>query len=110
VIPGLSTLGYKAIGVPGSVAGFAYAQKHFGKLTLQQDMAPAIRLAKQGYVLSAEEARALHAKNLTKFPESTRIFQRDGNFYAAGDTFKQPDLAATLERLAANPTTSTTAR
>jgi gamma-glutamyltranspeptidase/glutathione hydrolase len=68
VIPGLSTLGYKAIGVPGSVAGFAYAQKHFGKLTLQQDMAPAIRLAKQGYVLSAEEARALHAKTSPSSP------------------------------------------
>ena len=84
IIKGLSTLGYKAIGVPGSVAGLAYAQKHFGKLTLAQDMAAAIRLATEGYVLSAEEARSLHASNLTKFPESTRIFQRDGNFYAAG--------------------------
>jgi gamma-glutamyltranspeptidase/glutathione hydrolase len=103
VVPGLSTLGYKAIGVPGSVAGFAYAREHYGKLTLAQDMAPAIRLAKNGYVLSAEEARSLHAKNLTKFPESARIFQRNGNFYAAGDTFRQPELAQTLERLAANP-------
>ena len=103
VVPGLSTLGYKAIGVPGSVAGLAYAQQHFGKLTLAQDMAPAIALAAHGYVLSAEEARALHASNLTKFPESKRIFQRDGNFYSAGDTFTQPDLAATLKRIAANP-------
>ncbi len=103
VIPNLSTLGYKAIGVPGSVAGLAYAQKHFGKLTLAQDMAPAIRLATEGYVLSAEEAKYFHAKPLTQFPESHKIFQRNGNYYAAGDTFKQPELAATLRTLAANP-------
>ncbi len=103
VVPGLSTLGYKAIGVPGSVAGLAYAQQHFGRLTLAQDMAPAIRLATDGYVLSAEEARTFHASNLAQFPESKRIFQRDGNFYAAGDTFKQPDLARTLTTLAAHP-------
>ena len=103
IVPGLSTLGYKAIGVPGSVAGLAYAQKHFGKLTLAQDMAPAIKLATDGYVLNAEEAKYLHAGNLSKFPESRRIFQRDGSFYAAGDTFKQPDLAKTLVTLSKNP-------
>ena len=42
IVPGLSTLGYKAIGVPGSVAGLVYAQSHFGRLTLKQDMAAAI--------------------------------------------------------------------
>ena len=103
VVLGLSTLGYKAVGVPGSVAGLAYAQKHFGKLTLAQDMAPAIRLATEGYVLSAEEAKMFHAGNLAKFPESRRLFQRDGNFYAAGDTLKQPELAATLRKIAADP-------
>jgi gamma-glutamyltranspeptidase/glutathione hydrolase len=103
VVPGLSTLGYKAIGVPGSVAGLAYAQQQFGKLTLAQDMAPAIALATNGYVLSEAEARSLHAGNIAKFPESKRIFQRDGNFYAAGETFKQPDLARTLVTLSKNP-------
>ncbi len=103
IVPGLSTLGYKAIGVPGSVAGLAYAQQHFGKLTLAQDMAPAIALATNGYKLSEAEARALHATNLGKFPESKRIFQRDGNFYAAGDTFQQPELAATLVALSKDP-------
>ncbi len=105
VIPGLSTLGYKASGVPGTVAGLVYAQKHFGKLTLAQDMAPAIRLATEGYVLSAQEAQTLHAGNLSKFPESRRIFQRDGNLYAPGETFKQPELARTLTRIAADPDT-----
>jgi gamma-glutamyltranspeptidase/glutathione hydrolase len=103
VVPGLSTVGYKASGVPGTVAGLVYAQRHFGKLTLAQDMAPAIRLATEGYVLSTEEAQNLHSRNLTRFPASARIFQRDGNFYSPGETFKQPLLAATLQRIAANP-------
>jgi gamma-glutamyltranspeptidase/glutathione hydrolase len=104
VVPGMSITGYKATGVPGTVAGLCYAQKHFGKLTLAQDMAPAIRLATQGFVLTADEARALQAKNLSRFPTSAAIFQRDGNFYQAGDTFKQPMLAATLTRIAKDPT------
>jgi gamma-glutamyltranspeptidase/glutathione hydrolase len=103
VVPGLSTIGYKASGVPGTVAGLVYAQKHFGKLTLAQDMTPAIRLATEGYILSAEEAQNMHSRNLTRFPASARIFQRDGNFYNPGDTFKQPLLAATLQRIAVNP-------
>ena len=103
VIPNLSTLGYKAIGVPGSVAGFVYAQSHFGKLTLAEDMAPAIKLATSGYALNAEEASYLLASNLAKFPESRRIFQRNGNFYKAGETFKQPDLARTLLTLSQQP-------
>ena len=103
ILPGLSTLGYKAIGVPGSVAGLVYAQKHFGKLSLAQDMAPAIRQATDGFVMNEEEVRFLHAKNLSQFPESKRIFQRDGNFYQTGETFRQPELAATLRRIAANP-------
>ena len=56
VIPGMSLVGYKASGVPGSVAGLTYAQKHYGKLTLAQDMAPAIKLATDGYVLSARRS------------------------------------------------------
>jgi gamma-glutamyltranspeptidase/glutathione hydrolase len=103
VIPGMSLVGYKASGVPGSVAGLTYAQKHFGKLTLAQDMAPAIKLATDGYVLSAEEAHGLQSKNLTRFPVSTKIFQRDGDFYREGDTFRQPELAATLTRIAKDP-------
>jgi gamma-glutamyltranspeptidase/glutathione hydrolase len=103
VVPGLSTIGYKASGIPGTVAGLVYAQKHFGKLTLAEDMAPAIHLATAGYVLSAEEAQNLHSHNLTRFSTSTQIFQRNGNFYQAGDTFQQPLLAATLQRIAASP-------
>jgi len=105
VIPGMSLIGYKASGVPGSVAGLTYAQKHFGKLTLAQDMAPAIQLATDGFVLSAPEAASLQSRNITRFPTSAHIFQRDGNFYKAGDTFKQPELAATLTAISKDPDT-----
>jgi gamma-glutamyltranspeptidase/glutathione hydrolase len=103
VVPKLSTVGSRASGVPGTVAGLTYAEAHYGRLTLAKVMAPAIRLAREGFVLTEPEARTLHSPLLTQFPSSRRIFQRDGDFYKAGDTFKQPELAATLERIAANP-------
>src|SRR4029077_9692831 len=96
-------VGYKAIGVPGSVAGLAYAQRSYGKLPLAQVMTPAIKLARDGYALAWEDARDLRDNDLAKFPESKRIFQRDGNYYKAGETFRQPELARTLERIAKDP-------
>src|SRR5689334_9333520 len=105
VIPSASLVGYKAIAVPGSVAGMVYAQKKYGKLTLAQVMAPAIKLARDGFVLAYEDARSFRnpRSHLGEFPESKRVFQRDGKFYAPGEVFKQPDLARTLERIAKNP-------
>jgi gamma-glutamyltranspeptidase/glutathione hydrolase len=103
VVPGLSTVGYKAIGVPGSVAGLAYAQKHWGNLPLAKVMAPAIKLARDGFPLAASDATDLESANLAKFPVSRRIFQRDGNYYKAGELLRQPELARTLERIAKNP-------
>lgn len=104
VIPGLSTVGYKASGVPGSVKGLVYAEQHFGKLGLRQVMAPAIRLAREGYVLSWGDARAMSQdRNLARFADSRRIFQNDGQGWHQGDIFKQPELARTLERIAAQP-------
>jgi gamma-glutamyltranspeptidase/glutathione hydrolase len=66
-------------------------------------MAPAIQLAEKGFVLSAEEAAMLHDPVLSRFPESRRIFQRDGNFYQTGEVFRQPDLARTLTRIEKKP-------
>ena len=103
IIPKLSTVGGKASGVPGTVAGLVYAERTFGKLNLARVMQPAIRLASDGYVLTEEEANTLHAPVLTQFPASHRIFQRDGDFYKAGDRFQQPELARTLKHIAANP-------
>jgi gamma-glutamyltranspeptidase/glutathione hydrolase len=103
VIPGASDIGYKAIGVPGSVAGMVYAEKKYGKLTLKQVIAPAIRLAREGYALTWEEASDLHDRHLAEFPESRRVFQRNGDYYNPGEVFRQPDLARTLERIAETP-------
>ncbi|HEX4006397.1 MAG TPA: gamma-glutamyltransferase [Acidobacteriaceae bacterium] len=103
IIPDASIVGYRAIGVPGSAAGLVHAEQHYGRLTLKQVMAPAIRLAADGFVLTAEEAGELHDNILTGFPASKRIFQRDGNFYQGGETFRQPELAGTLRHIAADP-------
>jgi len=103
VIPDASTLGYRAIGVPGSVAGMVYAEQKYGKLTLQQVIAPAIRLAREGYALAYEDAQDLRDEDLGKFSESKRTFQRNGDFYRPGELLRQPELARTLERIAKNP-------
>ena len=103
VIKNASLVGYKAVAVPGSVAGMVHAQKQWGKLPLKRVMEPAIRLAKEGFVLSYEDAEDLKDKDLTQFAESKRIFQRNGEFFQQGDVLKQPELAKTLERIANNP-------
>jgi gamma-glutamyltranspeptidase / glutathione hydrolase len=103
IVPEASTVGYLSVGVPGTVAGLIEAQRRFGKLPLKQVMAPAIEFAEKGYVLSTEEAAMLHDPLLSRFPESRRIFQRDGNYYQAGDVFKQPELARTLTHIEQDP-------
>src|SRR5579863_368867 len=103
VIPGASEVGYKSIGVPGSVAGMVYAERKYGKLALKQVVAPAVKLAREGYALSWEEAHDLHDRHLSEFPESRRVFQRNGDYYQQGEIFRQPDLARTLERIAEKP-------
>ena len=80
-----------------------YAEQKYGKLTLKQVMAPAIKLARDGYALTWDEADDLHDSHLAKFPESHRVFQRNGDYYKPGEIFRQPDLARTLERIAENP-------
>ncbi len=103
LIPRASITGYRSIATPGSVAGLVYAERKYGKLGLKRVMLPAIRLAKEGFELSGEEADELANPHLSEFADSKRIFQRDGNLYKAGETFKQPELARTLERIAADP-------
>ncbi|PYX33350.1 MAG: gamma-glutamyltransferase, partial [Acidobacteria bacterium] len=72
VIENASLIGYKAIGVPGSVAGLVYAEKQYGKLSLDKVMAPAIRLAHDGFPLAWEDADELKDEGLGKFPASKR--------------------------------------
>src|SRR5258708_577903 len=95
-----STVGPRAAGIPGSVAGFEYARAKYGKKKWADLVAPAEKLAKKGFALNYETARSLSGGNkLARFPESKRIFQRDGRFYEMGDVFVQKDLANTLKAL-----------
>jgi gamma-glutamyltranspeptidase/glutathione hydrolase len=97
-----SIFGWRSSGVPGSVAGFALAHKKFGSQKWAQLVEPAVKLAADGYVVSPTLAKSLAGDNaaLGADPESKRIFLRDGNPYKAGETFKQPELAETLQRIA----------
>jgi gamma-glutamyltranspeptidase/glutathione hydrolase len=101
-IPGASTIGYLSVGVPGTVAGMALALRKYGTMTLPEVMAPAIRLAKDGFPVSDRLAKDLEAGSgrLARFPISRRIFLRDGHPYKPGEIFRQPALAETLELIA----------
>ena len=99
---GSSTVGYRASGVPGTVAGMELALKRYGsgKLTWAQLVEPARRLASEGFPLGYGLARSLNGNQyLSKYPETRRIFYRNGNFYKEGEVFRQPELAATLTRI-----------
>ncbi len=97
-----STLGYRASGVPGTVRGLEYASQKYGKLPWASLVRPAAELASKGFTLSYAQAQSLRngGRGLARFPESNRIFLRDGKFYEPGDTFVQPELGRTLDRIA----------
>ena len=101
VIPEGSTVGVRAAGVPGTVAGIELALRRFGTLSFADACRPAERLAREGFELSKYEVDSLRseAAKLERFPESRRIFLRDGDYYREGELFRQPELAATLGRL-----------
>ena len=91
---------YQASGVPGTVAGLVEAQKKYGKLSLKEVIAPAIKLAKDGFTVDNDLAESLvKAKPwLSKSPASMAIFfKKDGVPYEIGDTIKQEDLAKSLQ-------------
>jgi len=94
--------GWRASGVPGTVRGLQLAHSKFGRAKWADDVAPAIDLASKGFEISYSLAESLRgSRNLSQFPESKRIFQKDGAFYQAGDRLIQPGLANTLRRIAA---------
>jgi gamma-glutamyltranspeptidase/glutathione hydrolase len=98
-----SRFGYRAAGVPGTVAGLVEAERRWGKLGLAKVMEPAIRLARDGVTVTQHESVVMQDAELARDPESKRIFQRNGKFYEQGEILKQPELARTLERIAHNP-------
>ncbi len=103
VIPGASTDGYKAVGVPGTVAGLDMALSRYGTMTREQVMAPAIALAEKGFVLSSPDAQILagDAEAFAGEPNVAAIFLNHGKPWAAGERFVQADLAASLKQIAA---------
>jgi gamma-glutamyltranspeptidase/glutathione hydrolase len=100
-VTGDSLTGYRASGVPGTVRGLEYASKKWGRKPWAELVHPAVELAAKGFDLSYGQAQSLKANEraLSRFPESKRIFLRDGKLYEAGERFRQPELARTLERL-----------
>ena len=97
-----SIVGWRASGVPGSVSGFALAHKKFGSKPWRELVAPATKLATDGFAVSKALQSSLEnsAQYLANDPESTRIFLNGTHPFKAGETLKQPELAATLERIA----------
>jgi len=99
-----STLGYRSVAIPGTVAGLALALKTHGTMKLADVMQPAVRLAELGFPVSEKLARELDEERpgLQRFSISSRIFLNGGKPLHTGDTLRQPELAATLRRIARN--------
>jgi gamma-glutamyltranspeptidase/glutathione hydrolase len=102
-LPGASTDGPLAAGIPGEPAAFDYLARKFGKLPLKVSLQPAIRLAREGFPLYARLQGAIRVKRerLMRSPDAAKVFlTADGNVPEMGAIIKQPELAATLEALA----------
>lgn len=99
---GGSLVGYRAAGVPGTVRGMELALKKYGsgKLGWAQLIEPARQLA-NGFTVNYSLARSLRGNSdyLSQYPETKRIYLKDGRFYNEGEIFRQPDLSATFARL-----------
>ena len=106
VIDGLSTSGWRASGVPGTVAGFSYATERFGshRVTWAEICEPARRLAADGFVVSKDTADRLQAyrRPLSRFEESRRLYLNGGVFHKLGEKWIQTDLGGTFARLQEN--------
>jgi gamma-glutamyltranspeptidase/glutathione hydrolase len=93
--------GYRASGVPGTVRGFEYASQKYGRRPWASLAAPAIELAKMGFPISYDTANSLRTSEaISRDAESRRIFQRSGKYFEPDEILVQPELAATLERIA----------
>jgi gamma-glutamyltranspeptidase/glutathione hydrolase len=93
--------GWRSVGVPGTVRGFEMAQRKYGKAKWETLVAPAVELASKGFPVTYAFAESLKgSRNLARDAESKRIFLKNALNYDVGDSFVQPDLARTLERIA----------
>jgi len=103
VIKGASTDGHLAVGVPGTVSGMEAAREKYGTMKRATLIAPAIRLAQQGFVLEQGDVDMLATATdrFRKDPASAAIFLNHGEPFKAGQTLVQHDLARTLKRISA---------
>lgn len=101
VIAGLSTRTHQAAGVPGSVAGLLAALEKYGSMSREEVMAPAIKLAREGFMLTDDLAEQFQRqlRVMAAYPASMAIFSKIGKPYKAGDLWKQLELGDTLERI-----------
>jgi gamma-glutamyltranspeptidase / glutathione hydrolase len=102
VDPKKSDLGFLVIGVPGTVRGLWEASKRYGKLDWKQLVEPALKLARDGFVVDEVLSRSLRSEEVLmgEFKEFGRVYRKaDGKFYEPGETMKLPDLAWTLQQI-----------
>ena len=103
VVSERSRFSHKAAGVPGTVAGLALALERHGTLSLSQALAPAIRLAREGFVVPHRFTEGLEQARdrLERWPATrTTFYKKDGSAPQPGEVFRQPELADTLQRIA----------
>ncbi|RIK87537.1 MAG: gamma-glutamyltransferase [Hyphomicrobiales bacterium] len=101
-VPGASTDGYLAVGVPGSVAGMEAARERYGTRAREELIAPAIRLASEGFVLEPGDIASFAEGNdmLAQDEAAAKIFLKDGKPLELGATLVQADLAKSLTAIA----------
>ncbi|KPQ28331.1 MAG: gamma-glutamyltransferase [Marinobacter excellens HL-55] len=105
VVNQLSRFSHQAAGVPGTVAGLALALERHGTISLGEALAPAIRLARDGFVVPHRFTEGLEQARdrLQRWPATKATFYKeDGSAPQPGEVFTQPELAATLQRIADN--------
>ena len=104
VVKGRSTSTALAAAIPGEVAGWAHLAGHYGRLPLARSLAPAIRLAREGFPVYAQLREEIDAKRgqFEKTPDGRRIFLPGGDLPAVGSVLKERELARTLELIARN--------
>lgn len=91
-------------GIPGLPAAFVHIAETYGALPLSQSLAPAIRIAEEGFPVYARFARGYQSRRavMERYPGTRAVFLADGRAPQEGDVFRQPDLARTLRALAAH--------
>lgn len=104
-VPELSLNGALAAAIPGEPAALVYIAEHYGRLPLAQSLAPAIRLAEEGFPIDHQfyffSTMGDRLEKMRQYPDSAAVFLHNGQPRQIGTLFKQPDLANTLKMLAA---------